>query len=285
MSKDFTYIDVHGHLNFAAYDADRAAVINRCHEAGVAMITVGTDLESSQKCLELAAANDTIWAIVGLYPTFVSESHNDPLETGKPDATLKRAPQSFDHVAFKELALQPKVVAIGECGLDYVRSSVADIEKQKELFIQQINLANEVEKPLMLHVRNGKAKPGGATSGSAYLDAVAILKKHAKVRANFHCFTGSLEEVKEILDAGYTVSFTGIITFTHAYDEVVKYVPIDRVMSETDCPYLAPVPYRGKRNEPMYVVEVVKMIAKIREENEAVVKKLVVENAKQFFGI
>ncbi len=284
MSSDFTYIDIHGHMNFAAYDADRAQVIERAHAARVAMITIGTDLASSRNCLELAKQNARMWAVAGLYPGYVAESVNDPMETGITDATLKRAPQSFDFAAFKNVASDPKVVAIGECGLDYFHWSRETADKQKALFIEQIRLANLVGKPLMLHVRSGKAT-AGQPHHSAYLDALDILKAHAKVRANFHCFTGSMAEAKAILDAGYQVSFTGILTFTHTYDEVVRYVPADRLMSETDCPYLAPVPYRGKRNEPSYVIEVVKKMAEIRGKKVEEVAEEVKGNAKRFFGI
>ena len=285
------YIDIHGHINFAVYDADREEVIARAQNAGVGMITVGTDFVSSQRAIELAHAHENMWAIVGLHPTYCGESHNDPQETGNA-GDHSRPKQDFDYEGFKKLAQDPKVVAIGECGLDFFHSRSEDIQAQKDVFIQHIRLANEVGKPLMLHVRNapprvglGEAKPPRPTLGSAYLEALKILKEHAKVKANFHFFAGSMEEMKAILESGYYVSFTGVLTFARNYDELIKNAPLERIMTETDCPYVAPLPYRGKRNEPSYVVEVTKAIAKIRGEEESVVAGKVIENARKFFNL
>lgn len=284
MSKEFKYIDIHSHLNFPAYDADRSEVIRRMSEAGVATIIVGTDLESSKSAILLAEQNENIWAIVGMHPVFAGESHNDPQETGK-SGKESRPPQEFDLEAFRVLALNSKVVAIGECGLDYFHSNPSDIEVQRQVFIDHIKLANEVGKPLMLHVRSriGGRNSGAATSDSAYLEAVAILKEYAKVRANFHFFAGNIEDLKAILEIGATVSFTGVLTFTKDYDELVRLAPLDSIMSETDSPYVSPIPYRGKRNEPTYVIEVVKAIARIRGEQESVVAEHITRNAKGFF--
>ena len=151
------------------------------------------------------------------------------------------------------------------------------------MFRQQIELAIEVGKPLMLHMRNGSGR-------SAYRDALAILATYnsqlkTTQRGDFHFFAGSWEEAREILDAGFYLSFTGVLTFARTYDEVVKNAPLDRIMSETDSPYVAPVPYRGKRNEPLYVREVVKAIARIRSEDEEKVRVQLLKNAETFFTI
>jgi TatD DNase family protein len=274
------YIDVHGHVNFPAYDADRDAVIDRAHKADVGMISVGTDLELSKSAIELAEKNTNMWAIVGLHPVFCGESHNDPQETGN-EGDHVRAKQEFDYQAFRKLAEHPKVVAIGECGLDFFHSGPEDVDAQKEVFIQHIKLANEVGKPLMLHVRNSK----DASQPSAYLEALKILKEHSQVKANFHFFAGTMDEMNAILKAGYYLSFTGVLSFARSYDEQIKNISLDRIMTETDCPYVAPAPYRGKRNEPSYVVEVVKAIAKIRGESEDTIAKQVMENVKTFFNL
>ncbi len=273
------YIDIHGHINFAAYDADREAVIARAKDAGVGIISVGTDLESSRRCVELAEAHEDMWAIVGLHPTNACESFNDKNETGI-ETGEKRPAQSFDYEGFKRLAQHPKVVAIGECGLDYFHSTPEEAVAQKSVFRDHIRLANEVGKPLMLHVRN--AKSGGP---NAYAEAIDIIRSDAKVKADFHFFAGSESDLDSALEAGRNVSFTGVLTFARNYDGLVKKAPLDRIMTETDCPYLAPIPYRGKRNEPMHVIEVVKMIAKIRGEDEGTVAAQLVTNAKDFFGI
>ena len=275
------YIDIHGHVNFPVYDPDRAEVIKRCDENNIGLINVGTDFETSYSAVELAKKYSNMWAIIGLHPVHAGESHNDPTETGL-DENKQIGPKSFqvfDSDKFLPLAKESKVVAIGECGLDYFHSRPEDIDKQKKELEKQIDFANRVNKPLMLHVRNAKTGP------SAYMEVVGMLRARANVKANFHFFAGDIEDLKNILDIGGTVSFTGVITFARNYDELIKYVPIDRIMSETDCPFVAPAPYRGKRNEPSYVVEVVKTVAKIRGENEDVVAKQLVQNAKDFFSI
>ncbi len=260
MSKEIIYIDAHSHLQFSKYDADRVDVISRAHTASVGVINVGTDFESSKKAIEYAHTYENMWAIVGLHPTDVTDA-------------------AFDYESFKQLALDPKVVAIGECGLDFFHSKPEDVDRQRIIFIDHIRLANELGKPLMLHVRNGK------DGRNAYQEALVILKEYAKVGANFHFFAGTKDDLKDILAAGYFVSFTGVLTFTKDYDELVKMVPEDRIISETDAPFVSPVPYRGKRNEPAYVVEVAKAIARIRGVDETSFSKTLVLNAKKFFNL
>ncbi|MEK7641923.1 MAG: TatD family hydrolase [Patescibacteria group bacterium] len=256
------YIDIHGHVNFPKYDADREAVIQRARDAGVGMLTVGTDVSSSREVVKIAEAHEGMWAIVGIHPT-------DAVDI-----------TDADFSALQESAAHPKVVAIGECGLDYFHSGPEDMEKQRSIFIKHIDLANKLNKPLMLHVRNGKD-----SIHNAYQETIAILKERSKVRANFHFFAGSLQDARDIVAMGNTVSFTGVLTFARNYDEIVRDVPLDSLMSETDCPYVAPIPYRGKRNEPTYVIEVVKKIAEIRGEDVDTVATTVLQNAHQFFGL
>jgi TatD DNase family protein len=282
MSKQIQYIDIHGHLNFPEYDGDREEVIKRASEAGVGMITVGTDIESSRRAIELAETHQNMWATVGIHPTEIKTAQVE----------LDQDENHFQEL--RKLALHPKVVAIGECGLDYFHCKEADIPAQVEAFEKHITIANEAKKPLMLHVRNGKRK-GDSTSipistltktgGNAYKDALEILKNSAKVPFNFHFFAGSMEDMKNIIEVGGMVSFTGVLTFTHDYDELVKAAPIDKIMSETDCPYVSPVPHRGKRNEPAYVIEVVKSIAKIRGEDEEKIREVLFENAVKLFSL
>ena len=273
------YIDIHGHINFPEFDEDREEVIKRAQKAAVGIITVGTDLESSKMCVELVEKHDEMWAIIGMHPT---------------EASGSRGNEAFDMVAFQELAKHPKVVAIGECGLDYFHSCLPsgtakpeNIAHQKEVFLKHIELANEVRKPLMLHVRNRSISHplGGVEGVNAYQEVIQILKAHAKVPANFHFFAGTMGDMKAALAIGCSISFTGVITFARSYDELIKAVPLERVMTETDCPYVTPIPHRGKRNEPSYVIEVVKQIAKIRGESEEKVAEQVLLNARNFFGI
>ena len=275
----FSYIDIHSHLNFAAFDADREAVVERALDAGVAFITVGTQQDTSKAAIELAEKHENcVFAIIGLHPVHTGSSFHDAKEIGDGGKEFTSRGETFDYDYYKKLALHPKVVGVGECGLDYYRLEPDSERKQREVFAAHIALANEVRKPLMLHVRSGSGR-------SAYRDALAILETDARVGGDFHFFAGSWNEAKEILDAGFFLSFTGVITFTHDYDEVVRNIPLDRILSETDAPYVTPVPYRGKRNEPLYVQEVVKAMARIRGEDEETVRAQVLKNAEQFFGI
>ncbi|OHA23824.1 MAG: hypothetical protein A3B98_00075 [Candidatus Taylorbacteria bacterium RIFCSPHIGHO2_02_FULL_43_55] len=376
------YIDVHAHVNFAAFDHDREETVKRTLEGDTWMINVGTQKDTAKGAVELANRYEKgVYAIVGLHPIHTDKSYHDEKELGEGARNFTSRGEVFDYEYYKKLAMDPKVVGIGECGLDYYKRntnqrmetnatnerntnlrlrrfgrspdrSVGDdtnkdedkdtsIERQKEAFRKQIELANLVNKPLMLHVRNpseeisniqalprqssGQAiskqipisnisldkardkqfpmeeggnppvrKNGPPPLGkeeeprrvvSAYRDAVAILKAEAKVKANFHFFAGTIEEFKEILDAGFYVSFTGVITFAKEYEELIQYAPMDRIMSETDCPYVTPAPYRGKRNEPLYVKEVVKKIAEIKKLSLEKTAEELFENARGFFDI
>jgi TatD DNase family protein len=256
------FFDIHSHLNDARFDPDRNEVIARTLKGGVWTISVGTDRESSQNVVTLTEARDGMFASVGIHPT---------------DKTDER----FDASYFHGLALSPKVVAIGECGLDYFRApdaSDAEKRRQKELFESQLELAVRVEKPLMIHCRQ------------AHHDMIDILaaKKKAygnKLWGNVHFFTAGTDVAKQYLKLGFTISFPGVITFAREYDDVVRSVPLAMIMAETDSPYAAPVPYRGKRNEPLYVVDVVKKIAELRGESLETVAPALVTNAFRVFKI
>ena len=249
------FFDIHSHPNFAVFAQDRDEMVRRALDNSVFMNVVGTQRDTSQAAVELAEKySEGVYAIVGSHPTTDEE---------------------FDYEFYKKLAASSKVVAIGECGLDYFRDAN---KKQEEIFRKQIELANEVGKPLMLHIRNGK-------NVSAYRLAAGILKEKAKVVFDFHFFAGNLEEARLLLDLGATFSFTGVITFTRDYDEIIKYLPLEKIMAETDCPFVAPVPHRGKRNEPVYVIEVVKKIAEIRGENLEKVRRQLLQNSFAFFNL
>ena len=275
----FDYIDIHSHLNFAAFDGDRDETVKRAQEAGVAIINVGTQRDTSQKAVEIAEEySEGVYAIVGLHPVHTSKSFHDEKEIGTGGREFTSRGEAFDYDYYRKLAMHPKVVGIGECGLDYYRLEPGSEKKQHEAFAAQIALANEVKKPLMLHIRSGIGR-------SAYRDALALLTQNARVCGNFHFFAGNWSEAKEILDSGFYLSFTGVITFTGDYDEVVRQTPLDHILSETDAPYVAPAPHRGKRNEPLFVTEVVKAIARIKQKEEREVQARTLENARRLFGI
>lgn len=266
------YFDIHSHLNFKDYDVDRDEVMKRLALTETATIVVGTDFESSKWAVEIAEKYENIYACIGVHPV------DDPKIV-------------FEVSKFEELVKHPKVVAVGECGLDFFHiKKEDDFERQKKEFLKHIEFAVEHDKPIMIHSRD------------AYDEVLEILDPLVKIygsklRGNSHFFTGTLEQAKRYWAIGFTTSFTGVITFPPApdrtggragardYDEVIKNAPLNMIMSETDAPWVAPVPYRGKRNEPSYVQEVVKRMAEIREEDLETVQKALVENACRAFGI
>ncbi len=262
------YFDIHSHLNFPDYQSDWEIVLGRLRETKTYTICVGTDLESSKKAVELANKYEEIYACIGMHPV------DDPSK-------------KFQREDFEPLVKNKKVVAIGECGLDFFhQDKTQDKERQENDFRGQIDFALDCDLPIMIHSRN------------AYQDLLEILEPLSKVngppstgsgqgklRGNVHFFAGNIEEAKRFFDIGFTISFTGVITFARNYDEVIKYAPLEMIMSETDAPFVSPAPYRGKRNEPSYVSEVVKKIAEIRGEDEEKVAQTLVQNTKRVFNI
>lgn len=256
------YIDTHSHFNLSQFDADRDQAIARMEAEGVCTFCVGVDEETSIKALELAQKHESIYAIVGQHPT---EWH-----------------QEFVTDQFIALSQQPKVVAIGECGLDYYRERErAHKSEQEQLFRQQIELAIESKLPLMLHIR-----PEQGTM-DAYDDAIAILKEYkttnSELTGTAHFFVGDTRVAQAFLDLGFYISFSGVITIFPEYEEVVRFVPLDRILSETDAPFASPLPWRGKRCEPQYVSEVVKKVAELKNLSLEEVKKTLFDNAKRLF--
>lgn len=269
---DHAYIDLHAHMNDRRFDADMADVLSRMKEHAVAALVVGTDRDMSERALSLAREHPglILGATVGQHPT---DKHKE----------------EFDADWYREAAERKEMVAIGECGLDYYwptnkdsRKDFGDIDvekgRQRELFAAQIALAESARKPLMIH---GRPSPG---SMDAYEDILRMLKGK-NVSGDVHFFVGNTDVARRFLDLGFSFSFTGVVTFARDYDETLRYIPLDRIMSETDAPYVAPAPWRGKRNEPAYVREVVREIARIRGEDEEVIRVALLHNAKRFLGI
>lgn len=267
------YFDAHTHVNFVAYNDDREATILRAKDASVGMNVVGTQLDTSKTAVELAEKYDNVFATIGLHPIHTSKSYHDIQELGEGGKEFASRGEVFDRAAYEALGKNPRVIAIGECGLDYFRLEADTKDVQKEAFMQHIELANSLQKPLMLHIRN------------AYEDSLEIIKAHAKVQGDVHFFAGDWNIAKQFIELGFTLSFTGVITFTHDYDEVIRNAPLDMLLSETDAPYVTPEPYRGKRNEPAYVEYVVRKIADIRGESPETVQEQLIANAQRVFGI
>lgn len=264
----YPFFDIHSHFNLEPFDGDLNEVIQKHKEKNIGTICIGVDKVTSEKALLLSEQHEHIYACIGLHPDNVTEEGE------------------FDTEFYRNLAMNQKVVAIGECGLDYFRIDPNDHvgkDNQKQVFRDQIELSLELNLPLMLHIRPSQ------NSYDAYEEVLEILEEVKKteptLRGDSHFFVGTKEIADRFLALGFTVSFTGVITITHDYDEVVRHVPLSMMMAETDAPFVAPVPYRGKRCEPYMVEEVYKKIAELKGISLEEVEKAFTENRKRVFGI
>jgi len=258
-------VDTHCHIDGDRFDDDRALVLARARDAGVkAMVNVGCDLPSSERSLALAHTHADVWATVGIHP------HE-----------AKDAPAGFDD-ELVHLCSDPRCVAVGECGLDY-HYDHSPRAVQRDVFARHIAVARRAKKPLVLHIRNG------ATDGPAFTEAVDILRTERAVDVGgvFHCFTGTVDEAKAALDLGFLLSFPGVVTFKNngQLGDVARMCPVDRFVVETDAPYMAPVPHRGKRNEPAFVAHTAAFVAQVRGQGVDDVIRSTGENAQRLFGL
>lgn len=261
------FFDTHAHLDYPEFEKDFSQVLARAQAAGITkIISIATDLDSSRRALALAEKHAMVYAAVGWHPDNAQEAPDDI------------------RPALRELARHPKAVAIGECGLDYYRlpggqgGSAADDarykQKQAEIFRQQLEVAVEMNLNCVIHQR------------SSFDDTLAQIQPFAAgTRGVFHCFGESVERLEKILALGWLVSFTGIVTFKNGQNirDAVAATPLDKFMLETDCPYLAPVPYRGKRCEPAYVKEISETVAQVKLCSLEELSAATCRNAHAFF--
>lgn len=251
------FIDAHGHITNDDYD-NVEEIVKNAVDAGVGvMICSSSDFLSSQKAVKIAKEYDCVFANVGIHPECVQE-YNDSI---------------FEKL--ENLAKENKVVAVGEIGLDY-HTSKEYVEKQKEFFIKQIEIANKLNLPIVVHSREAMG------------DTIEILKNHPPKKPSLmHCYNGSLESAQILMKLGFSFSVGGLVTFKNAKNvqEVVKNLPIENILLETDCPYMTPVPFRGQRNEPKNVVYTADAIAKLKEISIEEVAKITTENSKRLFNI
>ena len=251
------YFDTHAHYDSGAFNADRFEILGSMPDAKVGLIVnPGCDLESSKTAIELAERFDFVYAAVGWHPEDMDKL------TDKAYAELER------------LAEHPKCLAIGEIGLDYYWDDTHKAE-QKELFKRQIELAIRLNKPVIVHDRE------------AHGDSLEIIRDYSELRGVFHCFSGSVEMASELLKRGWYLGFDGPITYKNARKaiEVLEFCPLDKIVIETDSPYLTPVPNRGKRNDSRQLEFVVNKIAEIKGINADEVENITFENGKKLFGI
>lgn len=250
-------IDSHAHLEMKEFDADRMDVIERAGIAGVeCIVTVGTNLVLSRKALSIARQHANIYATVGVHPHDVA----------------KAGEKTFDEL--KALAQDPKIVAYGEIGLDYFRN-ISPREIQEDMFARQLELACELKLPVIIHDRD------------AHEQTLRMVKSSPVRCGVFHCFSGDWEMAKQCINLGFYISVPGVVTFdkSHILHEVVRQAPLDSILLETDCPYLTPVPYRGKRNEPAFMIHTAKKVAQIKGMSWEDVAQTAAQNTRKLFRI
>ena len=266
------YIDIHAHLYFDNFDKEKEQVIERIKKNKIGVINIATNLRNSIETIDLATQEKNFYATVGVHPTDLEEVNLEILKS-----------------EILNLAKNPKVVSIGECGLDYFRveKNIKEFkEKQKKCFEIQVEATIESDLPIMIHCRD------------AYEEVLKILETYHKrtlnqndpyygkrLRGNFHFFAGSMNILERILKLGFHVSYTGVITFAPQYQELIEKTPLDRLHAETDSPFVAPVPFRGQRNEPTYVLEVIKKMSEIKGQSFNKFSKQLMKNAQNLFGI
>lgn len=282
MNERLKYIDTHCHIHFDVFKNDVADVLIRAREAGVGMVVVGTLQKTSREAVAFAHEHENVWAAVGLHPNnihFILPSEDEG--SGRED---------FDYNFYRDLARAPEIVAIGETGMDayripdgFEREEV--LKEQERVFRLHLDLCEELDKPVIIHVRD------------AHEEVTRVLAEYVSAgklrrRGIMHCFTGTPEQARAYIELGMYISIPGIITFPPKKGETenslvaaLRVVPRDRLLVETDSPYLAPVPHRGVRNEPAYVVSTAEKVAEILDMDPGECAEILVANARRVYGL
>lgn len=285
-------IDTHAHAHFRAFASDMDQVIARSLERGMIINLVGTQQDTSRAAVATANRYEGVFASVGLHPEHLFSKHVAEEET-----SFQSREEDFDYNFYLELAVDPKTIAIGECGLDFYRipeslTKEAMLPKQREVFLQHIKLAQESHLPMVIHCRDPVREPLVPYGAGAHDELIEILKNNP-VAGTIHCYTSNWANAEQYLAMGFYIGFTGVITFPPLKKnpqaqvellEVVQKMPLDRILLETDCPYLAPIPYRGQRCEPWMVEATAKKIAELRGISLSEVTEATAENAKRLFN-
>ena len=249
--------ETHAHLNDPAFDEDRESLILGWPETGIeAVMNVGCCLESSHDCIALAEKYPFVYASVGSHPDSADEVNEEVIEK------------------YRQMASHPKVLAIGEIGLDYYYETIPR-EIQQKAFRMQMELAKELDMPVIVHERN------------AHDDGMRIVKEFPTVKGVFHCYSGSAEMARQLVNMGWYIGFTGVLTFKNARKavETAESIPLDRIVLETDCPFMAPEPFRGKRNDPGYLYRMAERLAEIRGISVEEVHAVTTDNAKKLYRL
>ena len=249
--------DTHAHLNDPAFDPDREALLESLPEKGIRYVmNAGCSLESSRDILRMAEAYPWLYASAGSHPDSADEVNEEVIE------------------AYRELCRHEKVKAIGEIGLDYYYEDIPR-EIQKKAFRMQMELARELDMPVIIHERD------------AHDDGMRIVKEFPTVKGVFHCYSGSAEMARQLVNMGWYIGFTGVLTFKNARKavETAASIPLDRIVLETDCPFMAPEPHRGKRNDPGYLHRMAEKLAQIRDVPVEEICRITTENGKRLYRI
>ena len=277
-------IDTHAHVNFNAFKDDADEVIRRSLAAETLMILVGAEYKTSKRALEYANKYETgVYAAVGLHPVHLSE-----VKAKGEDYDFSSQQEDFSYDVYEKLAQFKKVVAIGEIGLDYYHinqgaDSAAAKRKQREIFLSQLKLACNLRLPVIIHCRQAH---------DDMMEILNVFKKNFKdslpkdkAWGVMHCFSGDEELAWQYFKLGLNISFTGLITFSAQWDDLIRKVPADKIMIETDCPYMTPEPFRGQRNEPVLVKKVAERIAAIKNLSFDRIAELSTANARRLFNV
>lgn len=275
--------DTHAHVNFNAFRADADEVLRRALDAGISVVNVGSQLSTSRRAVEYARKYEGkgVYAAVGLHPIQLRkrsfEHRDDENDWELPATEIKTIGEDFEYDAYLELARDSHVVAIGEVGLDYHHFEEGDDvsamkDEQKRVLREFVRLANEVGKPMMIHCWD------------AYDDLLALFDESSPERRGvIHSFIGSYKTAKKFLERGWMIGINGIATYSDSYDRLIREVSLDRIVIETDCPYLAPVPHKGERNEPLLVKLVAEKIATVKDVPFEEVARITTRNATVSF--
>ncbi len=287
MAKPFL-IDSHAHINFNAYKEDGDQVIKRTLKENVWLVNVGAQYSTSRRAVEYAQKyKEGVYAAVGIHPSHV---HQDNLEQDRGAQDESRELEEFEPEKYQKLLANPKAIAMGEIGLEYGDGISQEAkDKQKQVLLEQLELAQQTDKPVIFHCRK------------AYDDLIEILDclsnsclncpfscpgaGNKKIRGVLHCFMGRWSQAEKLMSMGFYFGFNGLITYARDYDKVIKNLPLDRILLETDCPYLTPFPHRSKRNEPLYVKLVAEKIAEIKGIKLAEVAGQTTKSARELFNI
>ncbi len=285
--------DSHCHLNFAAYKDEVDEIVSKAADCDVAMINIGTKYDTSQKAVEQANRYLNVWAVIGVHPIHLVDDIEEQTDFGADGGyTFVTKKEIFAENLYRQLAANKKVVGFGETGLDYFHlpsgQTIESVKKiQEEVFRSFINLAIETDKALVIHCRGSKENPQNAYDDILEILKDEKLKRGVLPRGVIHCFGGTLSQAQDFVKLGLAVGFTGIVTFKNAKElqQIAVALPLESILVETDAPFLAPEPHRGKRNEPSYVVKVAEKIAELKNLSLAEVSRQTTVNVKNIFKV